>query len=30
MENRLRSLRRSGEDEEHVTLQTLYKRSFAH
>jgi PII interaction protein X len=30
MENRLRSLRRLGEGEEHNTLQTLYKRTFAH
>ena len=30
MENRLRLLRRSGEGDEHVTLQTLYKRTFAH
>jgi PII interaction protein X len=30
MENRLRLLRRSGEGDEHITLQTLYKRTFAH
>jgi PII interaction protein X len=29
MENRLRSLRRNGEEDEHLTLQTLYKRTFS-
>jgi PII interaction protein X len=30
LENRLRFLRRTGEGEEHTTLQTLFKRTFAH